>query len=312
MTVSEIAFWSAITQVIPVIALALVIEARALPKTWTSSLPRWFNTTEGLIWGGTLLVLAIVEIDSLRRIRLNTPAPAWLLTVTDISIAIALGYVVSTPAWKLLLFPHLDTIATILDLHPFRALQMRRLMHQNRKLSFEQQQFYDRRFAQLDEIQDSVKEMKHMRRRVAAALNAVSNLDDDELTPAISDANQESGLLLQEIEAAISKWETQEAADRAALVLEIREERSHRTAFNEGVARDLELIQEEKQKRRSELANALRASALGESSGKREATQEAIAVTGEAGANAREHWHVSEQGARLRRRPVAGRRRLRQ
>jgi hypothetical protein len=50
-------YWLAVATTAPVLALALVLEARAIVRQWTSSTPRWYRTVQSVLWVIPFLLL---------------------------------------------------------------------------------------------------------------------------------------------------------------------------------------------------------------------------------------------------------------
>jgi hypothetical protein len=76
-------YWATVAQVLPVLALALVVEARAIHQRWTPATPKWLRFTQALIWAVTLVVLALGESAALRALRGVPVWPWWALLMEN-------------------------------------------------------------------------------------------------------------------------------------------------------------------------------------------------------------------------------------
>jgi hypothetical protein len=68
-------YWAALAQVIPVLALALVIEARVVTGRWTVATPRRVRFTLATIWAVTLSMMTCGELTAFRVCAMKWSRP---------------------------------------------------------------------------------------------------------------------------------------------------------------------------------------------------------------------------------------------
>src|SRR5258708_14404031 len=71
-------YWPTAAVVMPVLALAIVVEARATIQHWTKSTPRRVRTGQGILWTIPLLLFAYFEPIAFSILSVpgqKTPAP---------------------------------------------------------------------------------------------------------------------------------------------------------------------------------------------------------------------------------------------
>ena len=106
-------YWAALSQVLPVFALAVVIEARLVAREWNTQTPRWTRFTQSFIWFMTLLVLAFGESAALRALRGEEIWRYWAL-VMDNAVGAAIGLLILAPALEFLTKGNAEGVARIL------------------------------------------------------------------------------------------------------------------------------------------------------------------------------------------------------
>jgi hypothetical protein len=99
-TVSDL-FWPTAATVIPVLALALVVEARATIARWNDDVPWWVRSSQGLLWVYVLIVFAIVESVAFNDLAGNETSGAWAIAAQR-SIVQSIIVLLVTPAVGLL------------------------------------------------------------------------------------------------------------------------------------------------------------------------------------------------------------------
>jgi hypothetical protein len=130
-------YWATLAQVLPVLALAVVVEARAISQRWIVETPKWLRFTQSLIWAVTLVVLALGESAALKALRGVTVWPWWTLLMEN-AIPAAVGLLILGPALDLLTKGYVEGFARIMTgawMPRLRlALVERRELRQHRKL----------------------------------------------------------------------------------------------------------------------------------------------------------------------------------
>ncbi|MFG2037529.1 hypothetical protein [Dactylosporangium sp. NPDC048998] len=83
-------YWSTSAQTMPVIALAIVVEARAVMARWTPGENRWYKAFQGLIWSVPLLGYAFAVPACFRALAGRAVWQGWD-EVIDFSISAGLS-----------------------------------------------------------------------------------------------------------------------------------------------------------------------------------------------------------------------------
>lgn len=109
-------YWFAVATVLPVLALALVVEARAIARQWSEDTPSWIMLTQAAFWGVPLLAFAYALPLSLGGVRGTEPA-AWLPPrFIEIMVGVSVGVLLLAPVLKLFTRAGARQIATVLTL----------------------------------------------------------------------------------------------------------------------------------------------------------------------------------------------------
>lgn len=130
----KVEYWSAVTTVVPVLSLALVIEARAQFNKWDRDIPAWYRTLQSLYWVGLLVSAAVAENTAFAALS-GEPPPNRGPTLCSTVIAWLFAALVISPAAEFLVRGPSDTWALLLTLHPRSSWRLRRaLKKQERKM----------------------------------------------------------------------------------------------------------------------------------------------------------------------------------
>lgn len=182
-------YWVASATVAPVLALALVVEARAVLAKWTPETPPLpLRVLASLWWFAPLAAFFYLEpvmLDALRGIK---PA-SWVPGVFEITVSVALANLALTPALDIAVRANADLLAALLSRHPVvRVLlwRMDRRVSQSRRYIAEGRQYAEQMVATLADLDE-------MRAEVDA-LNPPDNVPDadtDALRERISTARAE-------------------------------------------------------------------------------------------------------------------------
>jgi hypothetical protein len=106
-------YWAALSQVLPVFALAVVIEARLVAREWDTQTPRWTRFTQSFIWSTTLLVLALGESAAFKALRGEEVWRYWAV-VMDNAVGAAIGLLILAPALEVLTKGNAEGVARLL------------------------------------------------------------------------------------------------------------------------------------------------------------------------------------------------------
>jgi hypothetical protein len=100
-TVSD-QFWPTTALVIPVLALALVVEVRATIARWKEGFPRWLRSVQGILWVYVLALFAIVEYIAFEDLANNNLTSSAWAQAARISITQSIITLIVTPALEVL------------------------------------------------------------------------------------------------------------------------------------------------------------------------------------------------------------------
>lgn len=122
------AFWTTIATVVPVIALAVVLELRAYGSRWYDQ-PLWLRTPQALLWTIFLVAAYVAEggaINALRR-DIARPPPRWLPDLTTFVVTNGIGLLILTPALELLMRLGIPFFAVVHSAQPELTTKLWRL-----------------------------------------------------------------------------------------------------------------------------------------------------------------------------------------
>ncbi|MFH8250823.1 hypothetical protein ACH3VR_10695 [Microbacterium sp. B2969] len=93
------AFWGAVAQIAPVLALTLVLEARVAVKKWHDATPKSLKVSQGIVYGLAGLGAVVVMQDALQRLvnsdQFGLAPTAVLWIVGGVAGIVILGPVVT-------------------------------------------------------------------------------------------------------------------------------------------------------------------------------------------------------------------------
>jgi hypothetical protein len=100
-TVSD-QFWPTTALVIPVLALALVVEVRATIARWNEGFPWWLRSVQGTLWVAVLALFAIVEPIAFGNLANNNLTSGTWALAAQISITQSIITIIFAPALEVL------------------------------------------------------------------------------------------------------------------------------------------------------------------------------------------------------------------
>jgi hypothetical protein len=116
-------YWLAVATTAPVLALALVIEARAIVREWTTSTQRLYRTILSVVWAVPLLGFVVTEYYALKTLR-GEVAPSWLPSLSELAISGAMLILVLVPAVDFFLVrAQAELLAKLLAVKPVSGLE---------------------------------------------------------------------------------------------------------------------------------------------------------------------------------------------
>ncbi|NYJ06587.1 hypothetical protein [Petropleomorpha daqingensis] len=119
-------YWAAMTQVLPVVALAIVLEIRLVVSRWNEGFPRWLRALQSTLWAGILAVLAFGETNALRALRGDKVA-SWWPAACEIAVGCGMGILIISPALEILVRANAEIVARLVAAHPLVRLKSWRL-----------------------------------------------------------------------------------------------------------------------------------------------------------------------------------------
>ena len=109
-------YWATMAQVMPIVALAVVVEARALSSRWEPAWPAWLLISQSLIWASTLLTLGIGEFLAFSALR-GSDVADWLPAALDAVVWYALSILIVGPALEFLAKGNAGPLAYLFTRH---------------------------------------------------------------------------------------------------------------------------------------------------------------------------------------------------
>jgi hypothetical protein len=106
-------FWPTMATVVPVLALALIVEARSAIDHWDERIPWWVRSTQGFSWALVLVQFAIVEIVAFNDLAGNERSDAWV-GIAKGSILVSLSTLILTPTLSILAKANAGVVVRVL------------------------------------------------------------------------------------------------------------------------------------------------------------------------------------------------------
>lgn len=119
-------YWATLAQVIPVFALALVLEARAIAARWDISTPTSLKAVQAIAWAVALVVLAFGESVALRALRGETPKSYWI-PLAEGAISWCIGLLIIGPVLQLLVKSFANPLSHALTFGPVSRIRSWRI-----------------------------------------------------------------------------------------------------------------------------------------------------------------------------------------
>lgn len=107
---AEQQYWVTSAQVIPVLALALIVEARSTIQRWDPDFPRWLRAFQGLLWSFPLILFALILPKCFQAISGSTIWGGYEVLVR-VSIIACVNSLILAPVFEVLLTTHARVIA---------------------------------------------------------------------------------------------------------------------------------------------------------------------------------------------------------
>ncbi len=118
------AFWTTVATVIPVLALAVVLEIRAYGVRWLDQ-PVWGRTLQAASWIAFFIGATVAMLGVLRALRHDPahPEPPWLADLSVNVIALGTGVLILAPAVELVVRVLIPFFAFLPSSHPKTAFK---------------------------------------------------------------------------------------------------------------------------------------------------------------------------------------------
>lgn len=230
------AYWATAAQILAVLSLAVVVEARAVQRQWNSA-PAWLQLAQGLLWASILIAAALLLPSALEASRPDRSQPDWMPEVTQLVIAYSASILVLSPAFLFLVTGSAESFYAIKGLAPRARWQgwqqsrrLRRLLKRNEEQARTTQQLLEMTAVGRERIEG---DQRDFRNKVEAGLKIMREV---EMSP--EDADQmmawiewhiikdfEGSVLLQQGEEHLARAQQliQEAPDRSAEISQLLE-----------------------------------------------------------------------------------------
>jgi hypothetical protein len=231
-------YWAAMAQVLPVVALGIVLEVRTIVTNWTAQIPRWFRALQSVSWAAILLILALGENTALRALRGGAVAEGWP-ALCEWGVAAGLSILVISPALEVLIRANPELAAGLFSLHPLLALKAWRL---------------DRSAGNYMRI--VFQSIEHMELRLYLQLSQVRDMErwlsqaEDEIRSQYASARAESQSQLDTLLREMPQKRSEVAAIRSDIEEQITDVRARRKAYESDRAGTLSRQAEFRQDRR--------------------------------------------------------------
>ncbi|WP_272027949.1 hypothetical protein [Kocuria rosea] len=234
------AYWATAAQILALLSLAVVVEARAVQRRW-SSVPAPVQLMQGAIWFSVLSLAAFLLPSALEASRPDRSQPDWMPEVTQLVIMYSVAMLVLGPAVMFLVVGSAESVYAVRGFSPRARWQAWQHARKSRRL-LKQDEEQARLTQRLVEITSAAREriegdQRDFRKKVEAGLTIMR---DVEMSP--EDADQmmawvewhiikdfEGSVLLQKGEEHVGRMQQSllEAPARSAEIAQLVENAEH-------------------------------------------------------------------------------------
>lgn len=208
-------YWATMAQVIPVFALAVVLEARAIAGKWGSATPTFVKVAQSVAWTLALATLAFGESVALRALRGEPPKSYWV-DLCELAISWSVGMLILAPALQLMVKSFANPLARALTLSPLARIQHWLIQRKMRALNMSA----EAEARELVELQERVEaDLRDLLDIGEMAKQALDSTDDNQH---LGDSGNERRAYLLQIDEAVSRA-ISECEDILARIDESRE-----------------------------------------------------------------------------------------
>jgi hypothetical protein len=149
-------------QVIPVVALAVIVEARALSSHWEAATPDWLRISQSTIWATSLLALVLGEWLTFGALR-GRDVVDWLPTALAVVVGLAFSNLITGPALELFAKGNAGPLSYLLTRHPILRFKLRGARRAARNLAVVTQQGIDELTKEESRLVDTVTTLDNAR-----------------------------------------------------------------------------------------------------------------------------------------------------
>ncbi|WP_141684606.1 hypothetical protein [Micromonospora sediminicola] len=152
-------FWTTGAQTMPVLALAIVVEARSIMSKWVPGERRILKSLQGLVWAAPLTVYAFAIPKCFEALAGGTVHPYWVKVISW-GIALGVSSLVLNPALELLVRTNARLLAHIIRflIMPIPIVTLRWIILQKKILQCRTQ----RRIAELGALEIKYRAHRHL------------------------------------------------------------------------------------------------------------------------------------------------------
>lgn len=122
-------YWATVGTILPVLALALVVEARSYASGWSLAIPRLgrvVRIVQTLLWILPLIAATFSEAEVLRALR-GAAVALWVSPLCEATVLMSFMVLVFSPAVDLTVKAYPEPLARVLAGHPFTRTKVSRL-----------------------------------------------------------------------------------------------------------------------------------------------------------------------------------------
>ena len=161
-------YWATMAQVIPVAALAVVVEARALSSRWEATTPDWLRISQSASWAMSLLTLSVGELLAFGALRGRDVAD-WLPATLEGVVWFAFSNLFVGPALELFAKGNARPLAYLFTRHPILRFRMRRARRASRKMEVISRQHIEMLSREESRLVDAVTTLENALERLDSA-----------------------------------------------------------------------------------------------------------------------------------------------
>ena len=104
-------FWPIIAQVVPVLALAIIIEARTTMQRWPEDTPRYVRRAQGTLWAVPLILFVLAEIFAFQVLAGQAVSTTAWVVVAQTAISMSIAVLIIVPTLQLLVRTNARAVA---------------------------------------------------------------------------------------------------------------------------------------------------------------------------------------------------------